>query len=186
MNIEERIKYAEQKRDEALSDGTLQALTYWNGYLAALRKLRRRQTMKDKQIDEMAKIMNECCNVYDDQGRHIRNKCGECEEWSDDNHCCCSYNQKQAEALYTAGYRKASDVAREIFEEIDREICLALESNYKARDHRQMIVIAHGSSTIDREFIEYVSGKIDALRGINDFIAELKNKCTEEGNEKLY
>ena len=83
---------------------------------------------------------------------------------------------KFAESLYNAGYRKASEVAKEIFEEIDREICLALESNYKARNRRQMIVIPHGSSTFDREFIEYVSGKIDALRGINDFFAELKKK----------
>lgn len=64
----------------------------------------------------------------------------------------------------------------EIFAEIQEEIKLALDSNYKARDRRQMIVIAHGSSALDREFIEYVSGKIDTLRGLDDFIAELKKK----------
>ena len=82
----------------------------------------------EKQIEEMVKIMNECCNVYDEQGRHIRNKCYECEEWSDDNHCCCSYNTKEAAALYNAGYRKASEIAREIFEEI--ESCLWSETQY--------------------------------------------------------
>lgn len=71
---------------------------------------------KDKQIAEMAKVMNECCNRYDENGNHIGNKCYECEEWSDDNHCCCSYNTKEATALYNAGYRKAD----EIFEEIAR------------------------------------------------------------------
>jgi hypothetical protein len=69
----------------------------------------------NKQIEEMAKILNETCNVYDEQGNHIRNKCGECECWSDDNHCCCSYNSKEAEALYNAGYRKSTNVARNIF-----------------------------------------------------------------------
>lgn len=64
---------------------------------------------EDKQIKEMARIMNEVCNVYDEQGNHIRNKCHECEEWSDDNHCCCSYNRKEAKALYDAGYRKQSE-----------------------------------------------------------------------------
>ena len=64
---------------------------------------------REKQIEEMAKVMNECCNRYDDQGNHIGNKCYECEEWSDDNHCCCSYNTKEAEALYNAGYRKQSE-----------------------------------------------------------------------------
>lgn len=90
-----------------------------------------------------------------------------------------------AHQIQDQGYRKASDLAEEIFEEIDREICLALESNYKARDRRQMIVIAHGSSTIDRDFIEYVSGKIDTLRGINDFLAELKKKYIGEDRDKL-
>lgn len=64
---------------------------------------------KYEQIREMARIMNETCNVYDEQGNHIRNKCGECEEWSRDNHCCCSYNSKEAEALYNAGYRKQNE-----------------------------------------------------------------------------
>ena len=40
MSLEERIKFAEQKRDEAFSDGTLQDLSYWNGYLAALKAVK--------------------------------------------------------------------------------------------------------------------------------------------------
>lgn len=37
MTIKERIKYAEQKRDDAFSNGTIQSLTYWNGYIDALK-----------------------------------------------------------------------------------------------------------------------------------------------------
>ena len=87
-----------------------------------------------------------------------------------------------AEALrnYQDGYAHIkAEVAREIFEEIENEISMALESNYKARTHRQMSDIANGSSPLDREFIEYVSGKIDALRGIEGFVEELKKKYTE-------
>ena len=73
----------------------------------------------NKQIEEMAKIMNETCNIYDKQGNHVRNKCSECECWSYDNNCCCSYNTKEAKALYNAGYRKIEDVAAEIFKEIE-------------------------------------------------------------------
>jgi hypothetical protein len=61
---------------------------------------------REKQIEEMVRVMNECCNRYDEQGNHIGNKCYECECWSDDNYCCCSYNTKEATALYNAGYRK--------------------------------------------------------------------------------
>jgi hypothetical protein len=118
---------------------------------------------KDKQIEEMAKDLDTCPYIAASIG---------CDKHEG--------SVQIAEYLTAKGYRLASDVAREIFAEIDREICLALESNYKARDRRQMIVIAHGSSTLDREFIEYVSGKIDTLRGINDFIAELKKKYESE------
>jgi hypothetical protein len=59
--------------------------------------------MRDKQIAEMAKsICDIQCNGM---------KCNECDT-------CCEYRM-QAIALYNAGYRKSTDVAREIFEEID-------------------------------------------------------------------
>lgn len=68
-----------------------------------------------KVTQDIARILNECCNVYDENGWHIRNKCRECEHWSVENHCCCSYSSKQAEALYNAGYRLRDEVAIEIF-----------------------------------------------------------------------
>ena len=37
MTIDERIKYAEQKRDEAFSNDSVQNLCYWDGYIAALK-----------------------------------------------------------------------------------------------------------------------------------------------------
>lgn len=57
-------------------------------------------------IEEMAKILDECCNYYDENGNHLGNKCRSCEHWCDTNNLCCSYNKKEAEALYNAGYRK--------------------------------------------------------------------------------
>ena len=62
-----------------------------------------------KQIEDIAKILNECCNEYDEQGNHLGNKCASCEYWSDTNHVCVSYNTKEAEALYNVGYRKQSE-----------------------------------------------------------------------------
>ena len=53
---------------------------------------------KDKQIEEMAKIL-------------CKNGCKDCIQT-----LCADWYK--AEALYDAGYRKASDVAREIFEDI--------------------------------------------------------------------
>lgn len=39
-SIDERIKYAEGKRDEAFSDGTVKDLAYWNGYIDALKAVK--------------------------------------------------------------------------------------------------------------------------------------------------
>lgn len=58
---------------------------------------------KEKQIKEMAKATMKHCE--------IDNQCGSC-HWSTCNECL-------AEVLYNAGYRKTSEVAREIFEEIE-------------------------------------------------------------------
>ena len=78
----------------------------------------------EKQIQEIKKILNYTCNEFDENNRHIRNKCNsyDCEYWSEENYCCCSFGQKEAEAIYNAGYRKASEVAREIFNEIGKLI----------------------------------------------------------------
>ena len=59
-----------------------------------------------------------------------------------------------------------SEVAREIFAEIEAEIKEALNSNYRARPH-----IAESE-----ELYHIVEGKISALSGMEDFIAELKKK----------
>lgn len=55
------------------------------------------------------------------------------------------------------------EVAKQIFEEIHKEIELALDSNYKARREHN-------------NFISLVDGKISALRGIDDFVYELQEK----------
>ena len=77
---------------------------------------------RDKQISEMAKDLH-------------RNRCGGCGEElceykipTNDEFSCIDY--KTATALYTAGYRKASDLAEEIFAEIENLItneCLVLK-----------------------------------------------------------
>lgn len=63
-----------------------------------------------------------------------------------------------------------TETAREIFEEIEIEIKEALNSNYIARPH-----IAESE-----ELYHIVEGKITALSGIEDFIAELKKKYIGE------
>lgn len=65
---------------------------------------------RDKQIEEMAKALNGCtANCTDD--------------------CGCS-EMEHAEVLYNAGYRKSTDVAEEIFAEIDK--LLAVDRNGEA------------------------------------------------------
>ena len=63
-----------------------------------------------------------------------------------------------------------AEVAREIFEEIEREINDALKNNYTIRvDFEDSDELYHN-----------INGKINALRGIEYFISELKEKYTED------
>lgn len=78
---------------------------------------------------------------------------------------------------YKMHYEKAKiEVAREIFEEIDREINDALQSNYKV-----LPIIEESEALWNR-----VNGKIDALRGIDGFIDELKQKYTEDKKNEYH
>lgn len=84
---------------------------------------------------------------------------------------------------YALEYLKADVVPRseveKIFEEIHKEIALALDSNYKARQEH---IDKHfkGIFYVYDNFISLVDGKIQALRGIDDFIDELKKKYIGE------
>lgn len=69
------------------------------------------------------------------------------------------------------------ELAKKICCEIEEEICAALDSNYKALrtydDGRNNDYIL--------ELVSKIKGKIDALRGIEAFVEELKEKCTKGG-----
>ena len=41
MTIDERIEYAEGKRNDVVSNGTINDIVYWNGYLDALKAVKR-------------------------------------------------------------------------------------------------------------------------------------------------
>lgn len=81
---------------------------------------------EDEMILDIANVLGRCCNEFDDNGAHIRNLCGGCEFWDDDNSCCCSYNRKEATALYNANYRKVADdeivVKKSEYEELKTHI----------------------------------------------------------------
>lgn len=67
---------------------------------------------REKQIEEIAKVI-----------------CGGCPDNKECMHCLCA-DWYKAESLYNAGYRKQSEVAREIFEEIDKRIGILKNYGY--------------------------------------------------------
>ena len=70
----------------------------------------------------------------------------------------------------TADVAPRAEVAREIILEIEKEITDALKSNYK------VLPLIEESEALWNN----VNGKINALRGIEYFIDELKKKYTED------
>ena len=115
---------------------------------------------KDKQIEEMAKDM---CEYYYE---------GTC--YQDKKPCDCKCEIfTDAQYLYSKGYRKASDVAEEIFAEIDAlKRYILLNENIALKCKRE-------NGEYDEE---YWKGKLSAFRQIRAYIdAELKKKYTEDG-----
>lgn len=51
MTLEERIEFAEQRRDDAFCNGSLHDLTYWNGYIAALKAVEEDDKNEQRKAD---------------------------------------------------------------------------------------------------------------------------------------
>jgi hypothetical protein len=117
----------------------------------------------NKQIEEMVIALHESQHEYD-------------KAW----HECFQNKGKRPErenvfyAKYLVekkGYRKQSEVAREIFAEIEKEIIAALKSNFDIYAEQ-----LDKQNPYMEELVQCVKGKIAALRGIQGFIEELKKK----------
>lgn len=94
--------------------------------------------------------------------------------YQDDNRCdlrCDHYTD--AEYLYAKGYRKASDVARGIFAEIEEmlnmQAKIVCETRGKYREIDEPML----------SFIAMLDGRIYSLRVVEEHIAKLKKKWTE-------
>lgn len=129
----------------------------------------------EKQIEEMAERMAETAHL--ECGKKPCEECKWCGSTNHEKADCSDY--LIAEGLYNAGYRKASEVAEEIFAEIEKEIEAALESNYRAKkEHYNHSVIPNYDN-----FNAMCDGKIYAMRGLLDFITELKKKYESEKDD---
>lgn len=82
------------------------------------------------------------------------------------------------EKMYTA-FREQEKTIETIFSELETEITAALESNYRAKAER----LKHPNIDMADDVVAYCEGKIHALRGISEFIEEVKKKHTEGEDE---
>lgn len=108
----------------------------------------------NKQIKEMA---NDVCPLYKEYG-----SCKKCDEELDIEDDPCIY-QCMANLFASAGYRKASEVAREIFAEIE-----------KATEH-YISKIKEMEKNLE-SISEFYGGAITASNLMLNIIAELKKK----------
>ena len=115
----------------------------------------------NEQIEEMEKVIN--CAVFAD----FR-----------DGHGVCI--KTISEHLYNADYRKASDVAKEIFDTLHKEIVDAMKNNIAVRIER---VEKYGVNPYDDPICMACTAKNFALDGIDCFIASQRKKYESEGEE---
>ena len=119
---------------------------------------------KNKQIEEMCAIMADASYAACEDTPLVPESAGICDKV--DCHRC-----KEARRLMSAGYRKDSEVAREIFEEIeahfDRKIAFYQDMRFRAY------------SVGKDEEVKYANTMITNLTIYKEEIAELKKKYTE-------
>ena len=115
---------------------------------------------RDKQIEEMAKAINVADHEY------CNGKCIGCEHKPMRIEDCACVDMAIAKGLVNAGYRKSTEVAREIFEEIERMLTVEIIN-------------------IEEDFFHGTAARWDATRKkcyeeILVELDELKKKYTEE------
>ena len=71
-----------------------------------------------------------------------------------------------------------AEAYKECTEKVKKEISEALKSNYKARAEREQKIPIY----TETEFLSYCSGKIDCLRGIDDFLDNLVKERVGDDN----
>jgi hypothetical protein len=105
----------------------------------------------NKQIEEMAKYICNACEMGNGFGS------GCCEG---NDYIKCGISIETAQAIYNAGYRKASEVAREIFEEIEEGVkaafsALQFENNYihKKVKHETLSSLMRFIKTVEKKYI---------------------------------
>ena len=155
--------------------------------------------IEEKQIDlkpcpfckGTAELIDLTDRAYGFNGYEIKCKCG-ChlrsvipteQYWRDGKFSTPITERAKRMALYglvklwqRESYNEGSDnLAIKILAEIQKEIELALDSNYKARQER-VDKWKDPNIYIGDDFVAICDGKISALRGIDDFINELREK----------
>ena len=103
--------------------------------------------------------------MYDRSAKDDWNKKTAPSSWAEAFDCAIADIDDQP----TADVVPRAELAREIFEAIEREITDALKSNYEVRPQIEE----------SEALWNNVNGKINALRGIEYFLEELKKKYTE-------
>ena len=110
----------------------------------------------EKQIEEMAEDIYNALPDYEHNFRDCRSA---------------------AEELTTKGYRKASEVAREIFAEIEELLNVQTKIACETRDKHKETFEPNLS------FLAMLDGRIYSLRVVEEHITELKKKYESEGGE---
>ena len=85
---------------------------------------------------------------------------------------------KEATAVEFCKNLKA-EAYKECIEKVKEEIAEALKSNYKARAEREQKIPIY----TETEFLSYCSGKIDCLRGLDDFCDNLLKEMEGAASE---
>lgn len=156
MTIDERIKHAEQRRQESFGYDSLQGISYWDGYIAALKAIKE-ESRDEIKSDQIIKAMG-CCYTDDEN-------CLTCPYIND--YASCVGLTKNALALLKHNNNEIADW-KEIAEQYQRQFEEAKSDTLREIQNRLAQYI--GTYT-DKSFV-YVSAMFKLIDRIANEILE--------------
>ena len=88
--------------------------------------------------------------------------------------------EETAKDLLLSKEKAKAEAIKEFADEIHEEICKALGNNYKVRNQRIERNLTDKLAETCDVFVQYVEGKIDALRGIDGFVCDYVKEMVGE------
>ena len=156
-------------------EGTLKSLT--ESYYNALDSINRLQSENEELVENIDKLKESNSNLTVE----LQAMRGAANSYKAEIERLKDFQNSVYETVDEISNKIKAEAVKECIEKVKKEINEALINNYKVRSERAQSIPIY----TEDEFWNYCAGKIDCLRGLDDFLDNLLKELVENENEKI-